>query len=333
MEMSDQSTPLLEILDIYKYYDLKTLTFLGRTTEKVKAVRGLTLELFKGETIGLVGESGCGKSTLSKLIVKLENPLKGIIRFEGKDIFNEREMRDGYLRKSIQLIFQNPFSTLSPQMTIGAHIKDALLIHGFENGDKEARNKVYALLDLVGISRKAYDSYPENLSGGALQRVNIARAMAVEPRLLISDEGISILDVSEQARVLNLLRDLQEQFQLTYIIVTHDLSVVRHICNRIAVMYLGKIVELGPNFAMFTTPAHFYTRALIDSIPTIERGLADKKVTPLKGEVPSPIKLPAGCTFHPRCPGSTSICREQEPRLETIGPDHSSACHHWQQVV
>ena len=188
-------------------------------------------------------------------------------------------------------------------------------------------------MDLVGISRKAYDSYPENLSGGALQRVNIARAMAIEPKLLISDEGISILDVSEQARILNLLRDLQERFQLTYIVVTHDLSVVRHICDRIAVMYLGMIVELGLNSAIFKSPSHFYTRALIDSIPTIEKGLANKRVAPLKGEVPSPIKLPSGCTFHPRCPRATAICREEEPLLETVGENHLSACHHWKQVV
>jgi oligopeptide/dipeptide ABC transporter, ATP-binding protein, C-terminal domain len=330
--MNDAHKPILEIRDVYKYYDLKTLTFISPVVEKVKAVRGVTLKIIEGETIGLVGESGCGKSTLSRLIVKLEFPLSGTILFDGKDIFNSTRADQKLLHKSIQLLFQNPFTTLSPQMTIGDHIADVLTIHHLVDGKTPIRKQVFELLDLVGVPRTAYDSYPENFSGGALQMVNIARAMAVKPKLLISDEGVSILDVSDQARVLNLLRDLQKKFQLTCIIVTHDLSVIRHICERIAVMYLGKIVELGPNDEIFSTPAHPYTRALIDSIPTIRKGLEGIMITPMKGEVPSPINLPSGCTFHPRCLFATDVCSEKEPQLEEINKNHSTACHHWKEV-
>jgi oligopeptide transport system ATP-binding protein len=330
--MNTSTLPIVQIIDIYKHYDLKTVTFLGRTTEKVKAVRGVCLDVLPGETLGLVGESGCGKSTLSKLIVKLEKPLSGTIRFEGKDIYDTNQFSEKELRKNIQLIFQNPFSTLSPQMTIGEHISDALFINGFASTKAALRQKVNELLDLVGLSRMIYDSYPENLSGGATQRVNIARAMAVQPKLLISDEGISILDVLEQARTLNLLRDLQDRFHLTYVIVTHDLSVVRHICDRIAVMYLGKIAEMGPNPAMFETTHHPYTRALINSIPTVQGGLSGHRITPLKGEVPSPIELPSGCAFHPRCSLATQICEDEEPVLQFVESNHQTACHHWKEV-
>ncbi|MGZ3594980.1 MAG: ABC transporter ATP-binding protein [Syntrophales bacterium] len=330
--MTDASKPILEIRDVYKYYDLKTLTFFSRVVEKVKAVRGVTLKILEGETIGLVGESGCGKSTLSRLIVKLEFPLSGTILFQGRDIFDSTETDQKLFHKSIQLLFQNPFTTLSPQMTIGDHIADVLTIHHLVDGKTSIRKQVFELLDLVGIPRTAYDSYPENFSGGALQMVNIARAMACTPKLLISDEGVSILDVSDQARILNLLQNLQKKFQLTCVIVTHDLSVVRHICERIAVMYLGKIVELGQNDEIFSTPAHPYTRSLIDSIPTIPRGLEGIMVAPLKGEVPSPINLPSGCTFHPRCPLATDVCREKEPGFDEINEGHSTACHHWKEV-
>lgn len=330
--MSGMNKSILDIKNVYKYYDLKTLSFIKRSTEKVKAVRGLSLSILEGETIGIVGESGCGKTTLAKLVVKLETPLSGTILFQGRDIFKSSKKDEKILRQNIQLIFQNPFMTFSPQMTIGAHIADTLIIHNKVKHKKHIRNKVNEILDFVGLPPSVYDNYPENFGGGELQMANIARAMAVEPKILISDEGISILDVTYQAKILNLMRDLQEKFHLGYIIITHDFSVVRHICDRIAVMYLGKIVELGSNNSIFNATTHPYTRALINAIPTIRGGLDGKKITPLSGEVPSPIYLPPGCTFHPRCPIATEICRRTEPILEKVKTDQFTACHHWKEV-
>jgi len=330
--MSDVDKYILEIKNVYKYYDLKTLSFFGRSIEKVKAVRGVSLSILEGEIMGIVGESGCGKTTLAKLIVKLETPLSGTILFKGQDIFKSSKMDEKILKQEIQLIFQNPFMTFSPQVTIGAHIADTLIIHNIIKGRNRIRNKVNELLELVGLSPAVYDNYSENFSGGELQMANIARAMAVKPKLLISDEGISILDVAYQAKILNLMRHLQEKFHHGYIIITHDFSVVRHICDRIAVMYLGKIVELGLNKAIFSAPTHPYTRALINAIPTIRKGLDGKKATPLRGEVPSPIYLPPGCDFYPRCPIATDICRRTEPILEKVKTDQFAACHHWKEV-
>lgn len=330
--MSDTDKYILEIKNIYKYYNLKTLSFFGQSIEKVKAVRGISLSILEGETIGLVGESGCGKTTLAKLTVKLETPLSGTILFRGWDIFKSSKMDEKILKQEIQLIFQNPFMTFSPQMTIGAHIADALIIHNMIKDKNHIRNKVNELLELVGLSPAVYDNYPANFSGGELQMANIARSMAMKPKLLISDEGISILDVAYQAKILNLMQHLKEKFHHGYIIITHDFSVVRHICDRVAVMYLGKIVELGPNKAIFNAPTHPYTQALINAIPTIRKGLDGKKAAPLRGEVPSPIYLPSGCAFHPRCPLATDICREKEPVLKMVGKNQFSACHNWEKL-
>ncbi len=331
--MSNLATPILEIIDAHKYYDLQTLTLLGRVKEKVKAVRGVTVTVSEGEALGLVGESGCGKSTLARLIVKLETPYQGTVRFRGRDIFAMSSGETKETHRRIQLIFQNPFSSLSPAMTIGEHVADALAIHGIVKGQEAIEERAKELLDTVGLGREVYKTYPAHSSAGDLQLANIARALATNPEILISDEGISVLDASEQAKILNLLKDLQDELRLTYIIITHDLSVVRHICDRIVVMYLGKAVEIGDNASIFSAPVHPYTKALIESVPTVAKGLRGIRMTAMKGEVPSPIHLPPGCTFYPRCELATDICRQTEPALVEVMPGRSTACHHWQKVA
>jgi oligopeptide transport system ATP-binding protein len=330
--MTSNETPILEIVDAYKYYDLKTLTVLGRVREKVKAVRGVNLRLVQGEALGLVGESGCGKSTLARLIVKLETPHQGTVFFRGRDVFKMSPKETKETHRRIQLIFQNPFSSLSPSMTIGEHVADALRIHNIVEGKDAIEERAKQLLDTVGIGRGVYGNYPSLSSAGDLQLANIARALATNPDILISDEGISILDASEQAKILNLLKDLQDELKLTYIIITHDLSVVKHICDRIVVMYLGKVVEIGDNASIFSSPINPYTKALIESVPTVPKGLKGIRMTAMKGEVPSPIHFPPGCTFAPRCELATDICQQTEPELLEVMPGRSTACHHWQEV-
>ncbi len=331
--MTNHETPILEIVDAHKYYDLKTLTVIGRVREKVKAVRGVSLKLVQGEALGLVGESGCGKSTLARLIVKLETPHQGSVFFRGQDIFQMSPKETKETHRRIQLIFQNPFSSLSPAMTIGDHVADALAIHNIVRGKAAIKERAKQLLDTVGIGREVYGNYPSLSSAGDLQLANIARALATNPEILISDEGISVLDASEQAKILNLLKDLQEELKLTYIIITHDLSVVRHICDRLVVMYLGKVMEIGDNASVFSAPINPYTKALIELVPSVAKGLRDIRMTAMKGEVPSPIHLPPGCTFAPRCELATDICRETEPGLIEVMPGRSTACHHWAQVT
>jgi len=331
--MTNNETPILEIVDAHKYYDLKTLTAFGRVREKVKAVRGVSLKLVQGEALGLVGESGCGKSTLARLIVKLETPHQGTVFFRGQDVFKMSPKETKETHRRIQLIFQNPFSSLSPAMTIGEHVADALTIHNIVRGKAAIEERAKQLLDTVGIGREVYGNYPSLSSAGDLQLANIARALATNPDILISDEGISVLDASEQAKILNLLKDLQDELKLTYIIITHDLSVVRHICDRLVVMYLGKVMEIGDNASVFSAPINPYTKALIESVPSIAKGLRDIRMTAMKGEVPSPIHLPPGCTFAPRCDLATDACRQTEPELIEVMPGRSTACHHWEQVT
>jgi len=320
---------LIEIKNIYKYYNLKTLNFFTHATEKVKAVRGITLDIYKGEILGIVGESGCGKSTLARLIVKMETPHKGTVIFRGRDIFKEKNYR--FLRKGVQLIFQDPFTTFSPTKEVGRHVADAFLAHKLVS-NKKLRESVNDVFNTVGIDKNSYDSFPRGFSGGELQIVNIARAIAVQPEVIISDEGVSILDVAYQAKILNLIRNLQKKYNNTFVFITHDFSVVRHICDRIVVMYLGKIVEIGDNESIFKNQLHPYTKALIDAIPTIEKTTKKEKIVPIKGEVPSPIKLPSGCAFHPRCSMATELCEKEEPTLKNIGKGRYSACHYWDKV-
>lgn len=330
--MTSSDIPILETVDASKYYDLKTLTAVGKVSEQVKAVRGVSLKLFQGEALGLVGESGCGKSTLARLIVRLETPNRGTVFFRGQDIFKMPPAETKETHRRIQLIFQNPFTSLSPQMTIGEHIADALTIHNIVQGKAATEERAKELLDTVGIGREVYGNYPGLSSAGDLQLANIARALATKPDIVISDEGISILDASEQAKILNLLKDLQDELRLTYIIITHDLSVVKHICDRIVVMYLGKAVEIADNASMFSAPLNPYTKALIESVPTLAKGLMGIRMTSMKGEVPSPIHLPPGCTFAPRCELATGVCGQTEPKLIEVKPGHFTACHHWEQV-
>ncbi|WP_416840694.1 ABC transporter ATP-binding protein [Haloferax sp. DFSO52] len=303
--------PLLQVRDLQKYYyeqDTFIDSLLGRETQSVKAVDGISFDIEPGETLGLVGESGCGKSTTGETLLRLREATGGSVRFQGDDVF---EMDSGELkafRKDAQIVFQDPFSSLDPRMTIGEIIAEPLKIHGIPEGDAEQskrewrRDKASELLERVGLSANHLDRYPHEFSGGQRQRIGIARALALEPDFIVLDEPVSALDVSVQAQVLNLLDDLQDEFGLTYLFIAHDLSVVRHICDRVAVMYLGNIVELGPTDELFESPKHPYTQALLESVPRPSTAEHGRRVEALSGDVPSPRNPPSGCRFRTRCP-------------------------------
>ncbi|MCF7701240.1 ABC transporter ATP-binding protein [Loktanella sp. M215] len=292
----------------------------------VRAVDGINLKIRRGETLAIVGESGCGKSTLARLLVRLMPPSDGTVVYQGRNIANvpDEEMR--HLRRDLQFIFQDPFSSLNPRMTIGALIEEPLLVHNI--GDKQDRRvKVAAMLARVGLPASVIDRYPHEFSGGQRQRIGIARALITEPKVVIGDEPVSALDVSIQAQVINILQDLKEALGLTLIIIAHDLAVVRHMADRVAVMYLGEIVEQGPVADLFANPKHPYTAALIAAIPVAQVG-ARSAATQLQGDPPNPIDLPTGCRFHPRCPHATEVCSTTRPALTAAGPDRWAACHH-----
>jgi oligopeptide transport system ATP-binding protein len=304
---------ILKATDIKKHFPIKKGLLL-KTVGQVKAVDGVTLEVRKGETLGLVGESGCGKSTLGRTLIRLYEPTEGQIEFEGNDFLKTtgRQLRN--LRKDIQMIFQDPYASLDPRMTVGQILRQPFDIHNVGTStEKEARVK--ELLELVGLKPSHINRYPHEFSGGQRQRICIARAIALNPKLIICDEPVSALDVSIQAQILNLLKDLQEKLGLTYIFISHDLSVIEYFCDRVAVMYLGKIVELGSRDDLFNQPKHPYTQALLSAIPRVGEGKKAMKKS-LSGEVPSPINPPSGCAFHPRCPSVMDICSQQTPALE-----------------
>lgn len=320
--MMKMSENILVAKNIKKYFPIKKGFFLRHVAD-VKAVDDVSLVVKKGETLGLVGESGCGKSTLGRTLIRLYEPTSGEIEFEQKDFLksNGKELRDH--RKDIQMIFQDPYASLDPRMTVGQIIEQPFVIHNILKPE-EREAKVKELLELVGLRPSHINRYPHEFSGGQRQRICIARAIALNPRLIICDEPVSALDVSIQAQILNLLKDLQEKLGLTYIFISHDLSVIEHICDRVAVMYLGKIVEIGSRDELFKNPQHPYTQALLGSIPSI--GTGKKKMAKiLTGEIPSPINPPSGCTFHPRCAYKHDRCSQEIPQLEG-SEKHQSAC-------
>jgi oligopeptide/dipeptide ABC transporter ATP-binding protein len=318
-------TPLLEVRDLTVHFARRRGLF-GRA-ETVHAVSGVSLAIRKGETLGLVGESGCGKTTLARAVLHLIAPTSGSVRFDGEDVLALAPRPLRAMRRRMQIVFQDPWSSLNPRMSVGAQVREGLEIHHLAEG-AEADRRVGELLEEVGLSRDAAPQYPHAFSGGQRQRIGIARALAVGPDLLVCDEPVSALDVSVQAQVLNLLADLQARRGLSYLFISHDLAVVRHIAPRVAVMYLGRIVEEGPAESIFTAPRHPYTQALLSAVPVPDPRAQRRRIV-LEGEPPSPVNPPPGCPFHPRCqhPALDATCRTARPELEPVGPAHAAACH------
>jgi oligopeptide transport system ATP-binding protein len=320
---------LLRADHVKKYFPIKSGILIQREVARVHAVDDVSLDLRAGETLGLVGESGCGKSTLARCIARLYDITSGSVVFEGADIsrYSRRQLRP--VRRDLQMIFQDPYASLNPRKRVGAIIADPLRIHRVGNRD-QIRRRVQELLEVVGLSAEHINRYPHEFSGGQRQRIGVARALALRPKLVIADEPVSALDVSIRAQVINLLDDLQEELDLTYIFIAHDLGVVRHVSNRIAVMYLGKIVEISPAEELYKRPAHPYTEALLSAVPVPDPDIsASRQRIVLEGDVPSPISPPSGCRFHPRCRYATSICTTDEPPLTQHGSlGHLAACHH-----
>lgn len=322
--MSD--APLLQVTDLVKHFPIKSGVVVDREVARVRAVDGVSLTLRDGETLGLVGESGCGKSTVCRAIMQLVTPTSGSVLFAGQELVGRspRELRP--LRREIQMIFQDPFASLNPRKRVGQIVGEPLELHGVAKGS-EVKPRVQELLERVGLQAEHYNRYPHEFSGGQRQRIGIARAIGLRPRLIIADEPVSALDVSVQAQIINLLDDLQREFSMAYLFVAHDLGVVRHVSDRVAVMYLGKIVEEADADALYRDPEHPYTQALLSAVPIPDprENAARQRIT-LSGDVPSPIDPPPGCRFHTRCPKATEVCRSSEPALEGAG--HRVACHH-----
>jgi len=292
---------------------------------RLKAVDGVSLGVHPGETLGLVGESGCGKTTLGRALIRLIEPTAGSIFFEGREITRLPREPLRLWRREVQMIFQDPYSSLNPRMKVGAAVEEGLLVHR-RGSRRERRKRVAELLEMVGLQAEAAGRYPHEFSGGQRQRIGIARALALHPRLIVADEPVSALDVSIQAQVVNLLADLQRSFGLTTLFISHDLRLVEHLCDRVAVMYLGRIVETASSAALYAGPAHPYTQALLAALPVPDPFAAPPPAA-VRGDVPSPLSPPAGCHFHPRCPSCMEICRNEVPAAREVGPGHATACH------
>jgi oligopeptide/dipeptide ABC transporter ATP-binding protein len=315
---------LLEVNRLKKYFPIRE-GVLSRVVGQVKAVDDVSFTIQEGETLGLVGESGCGKSTTGRALLRLLEPTAGEVHFEGKNLvdMDKKSLRD--VRRNMQIVFQDPFASLNPRMTVGTILEEPLKIHGW--GDRiERRKKVREILEIVGMSEYHYDRYPHEFSGGQRQRIGIARALITQPKLVIADEPVSALDVSIQSQILNLMKELQQEFKLTYLFISHDLSVVRHITDRVGVMYLGRLVELAPKRDLYATPLHPYTQALLSAVPKPDPLFKQERII-LSGDVPSPANPPQGCAFHPRCREAMDICKTQRPEFKTTKEGHWVACH------
>lgn len=324
-QTGSQQSPLVEVQNLKKYFPIKQGIF-KKTVGNVKAVDDVSFEIKKGETFGLVGESGSGKTTLGRTILRLQEPTDGQVLFEGQELgsLSVQDLRK--IRREMQIIFQDPFGSLNPRLTIGEIIGEMFRVHRIANG-KQREEKVGELLELVGIDPKRMHYYPHEFSGGQRQRVGIARAIALNPKFILADEAVSALDVSVQAQVINLLKDLQEKLDLTYLFIAHGLNVVRYISTRVGVMYLGSLVEVAETDELFNHPAHPYTQALISTNPIPNPYKRNKPII-LKGEIPSPANPPSGCKFHTRCPIATDRCKAETPMLRVVGPGHLAACHY-----
>ena len=327
--MNEENKVLLEIRDLRKYFAVKGSIF--RRRRYVQAVEDVSFSIYKGETLGLVGESGCGKTTLGRTIIRLYEPTSGRIVYDGTPIYDsEQKIAVDMLpyRRKMQIIFQDPSASLDPRMTVGEIVGEALDIHKLCPGKAERRERINQLLDEVGLNTEHANRFPHEFSGGQQQRVGIARALAVEPEFIVCDEPISALDVSIQSQVVNMLEDLQAEKHLTYLFIAHDISVVRHISNRIGVMYLGQMVELGESYELCSHPIHPYTQTLLSAVPLPDpvKSRARQRIL-LEGDIPSPLDPPSGCRFHTRCPYATERCSAEQPRLKEYGPGHYAACH------
>ncbi|MDA0738376.1 MAG: dipeptide ABC transporter ATP-binding protein [Nitrospirae bacterium] len=322
-----KGTPLLEVNNLQKYFPVRS-GILSKVTASVKAVDDVTFDIMPGETFGLVGESGCGKTTVGRTILRLMEPSGGEAIFEGENIFamNSKTLRA--TRRRMQIVFQDPYSSLNPRMTVGSIVGEPLLVHKLAKG-QDLTDRVYQLLERVGLSPDHYSRYPHEFSGGQRQRIGIARALALNPKFIVCDEAVSALDVSIQAQIINLLKDLQEEFHLSYLFITHDLNVVQYIAKRIAVMYLGKLAEVAPSETLFENAKHPYTRALLSANPLPDPTMKHERIL-LTGDVPSPLNPPSGCRFHTRCPEVMEHCKTTEPPLIQIGEsgtEHKVWCH------
>lgn len=318
---------LVDVKDLKMHFPVTEGAMFPRVVAHVKAVDGVSFQVFRGETLGVVGESGCGKTTTGRCILQLEKATSGEIIYNGDDItkYNSKQMID--VRKKIQVIFQDPYSSFNPRMKVGDIISEPMRVHNIISAEADRQKRVHYLLNVCGLASAFADRYPHEMSGGQRQRVGIARALAMDPEFIICDEAVSALDVSIQAQVINLLEDLRDEFDLTYLFISHDLSVVRHICHRVAVMYLGNLVELADGDELFENPMHPYTQLLLNAVPIpdpeIEKTRAHEII---KGEIPSPINPPSGCVFHPRCPSAVDSCKKEFPPLRELKPGHWVAC-------
>jgi oligopeptide transport system ATP-binding protein len=319
--------PLLELRGLRMHFPVTEGMIARRHVGDVKAVDGVDLTISRGETLGLVGESGCGKTTMGRCILRLEKPTAGEILYDGVDIAKLGRRELVALRRRIQVIFQDPYSSLNPRQKVGSIIAEPMMVHGVEPDARRRGDRVRELLSVCGLNPNFADRYPHEMSGGQRQRVGIARALALNPEFIVCDEAVSALDVSIQAQIINLLEDLRDKFNLTYLFIAHDLSVVRHLCQRVAVMYLGRVVELAECDEVFDHPLHPYTRALLAAVPVPDPSVeAARAFQPVIGEVPSPINPPPGCVFHPRCPIAVAECKQIRPELRELRPGHWVAC-------
>jgi len=322
------SENLVEVRNLVKHFPITKGIIRQKQIAAVHAVDDISFDVIRGETLGIVGETGCGKSTTARLMLRLLEPTSGTITFDGRDIshLGRRDLKP--LRSEMQMIFQDPYSSLNPRKTVGSIISEPYVIHGTNKSDKARKTEVQGLMERVGLNPEHFNRYPHEFSGGQRQRIGVARALALRPKLIIADEPVSALDVSIQAQILNLLRDLQRDFGITLVLIAHDLSVVRHMCDRVAVMYLGSIVELADSDALYRHPTHPYTGALLSAVPVPDPALAAaRRRQVLGGDVPSPTNPPAACRFHPRCPKAQEVCSQIEPALEEKHAGDASACH------